>query len=910
MSRWLKSVNTLLDNLDGTVADQAAGDGQQLLETSCQVVSSTTAGLIGGIGGISSGVAATRRLNNSNHRREQEEQDHEEDDDDDDDDDDDEYSTDEYYTTDDNDDGISGDSDEGEEDNDNNEDDPNDDDNDVDAVIPSPVVPEMQQPLSLTVTNPITTTTTTAAETASAVSTVDPAPDAAITPSAAAAAAVAATGGQIPIGETRNHTTDSVSELSFSDETQEIIGVVEGPVVDVSDARTKNDTIRPPKHPTNNPIQHQPPLASFTNNDRPTSQSRTVKNQPTTTTTTTTNVPTTAGTKRNDSTTNTTTTTTTSNLSPSPASNNNNNSNNSKVKALQSLLDQARKDLATAQNKNQRLEQRMSMLEETIARNEQEMQAQARELQQAGKELESIRTTAQEEQDDILEEHEEEMEELQKQHQSELDQLRDNYEKTIAEWKESFQQEQQKRQQEGGNWNQELEDAIQRERDALTKLSHVTIENDNLRRSLEESRGVESELQQKLKDALHAAKTALEREKQAQDELDASKARHSKQLAQRQRRESELEQTISELGSALSLAKQHEQLQQQQHFMAGNGVEESETVDTMTYKVQWEQAVDEIESLRVQLAMEQQRRESLHEELQDVSAERTREAEMEQARQQDHDRKIAELELTISQLQASLHETAGYRSSNNDAPLKVSSIMDDKAQTTSSVQQEDLNHHQQQQQQYNQRIQQQLNDAKGEISNLSEQVLKYQQQAEYSKSEILTLKGRLQAATSRAEKAEEALSQSRLSSFDVEVGGAAANSHVGSMGSPVIGQSYITRRRIKGRAQGSQVRTIRSALRLGPAVSTLNGSRRGDGSHGSTSTAMDQLFMTIDAVDQWMVDTGTFLRHEPLARLFFFLYLTTLHLWSFALIVFHTTEVEHGDFGSMDSNPRHWRERS
>ena len=44
---------------------------------------------------------------------------------------------------------------------------------------------------------------------------------------------------------------------------------------------------------------------------------------------------------------------------------------------------------------------------------------------------------------------------------------------------------------------------------------------------------------------------------------------------------------------------------------------------------------------------------------------------------------------------------------------------------------------------------------------------------------------------------------------------------------------------------------------------------------------MEQLAVTIDAIDSWMVETGAFMRHEPLAHLGFFLYLTILHLLSF-----------------------------
>ena len=87
---------------------------------------------------------------------------------------------------------------------------------------------------------------------------------------------------------------------------------------------------------------------------------------------------------------------------------------------------------------------------------------------------------------------------------------------------------------------------------------------------------------------------------------------------------------------------------------------------------------------------------------------------------------------------------------------------------------------------------------------------------------------------------------------------------------------------------------IRSAFSLGPAGT------------GRNSNMADQVFQTIDAVDVWMVETGSFMRHEPLARIGFMFYLMTLHLWTFALVVFHTTETPHGDFGSMNGNPRPW----
>ena len=164
--------------------------------------------------------------------------------------------------------------------------------------------------------------------------------------------------------------------------------------------------------------------------------------------------------------------------------------------------------------------------------------------------------------------------------------------------------------------------------------------------------------------------------------------------------------------------------------------------------------------------------------------------------------------------------------------------------------------------------------------------MRHQRSAEVSKTEILALKGRLKACQSRAEEAEAALVTAQSPSLAVshspyDIEGGTSQSHL--------------RRRVKGgrRARGGSV-SIRAALQLGPGR--------------SQSPFLDQVAQTLDAIDTWMVDTGAFMKHEPFARLGFLLYLLILHTWTFAMVVFHETEVPHGDFGSMGNNPRHWRD--
>lgn len=862
MSRWLKSVNNLLENLDGTVETAAAEAGE--------VVSSSTAGLIGGATRRFAAAAAAT----AGGRQEYTTNSSEDDDDDDD----------EYYDDDDDEDYSSKEEDE----NNFTPDDTTDDQDPREEVS--------LQPLDESFT-------------AHSIAQAEAAAAAAITaPSATSQESLATTttttdnGGRphLPI------TTESVNELSFPEEPEEQdvesspppqvkeepVRIANAAVID--GGRSNNTSGRQNNASAKNVSSYNPPVASSTTGTDPKLSS----------TSTTTKVkaaaappplplpkpsppasPTTKGASKQ----------------PPPASTALQHSNiNNKLKTLQTLLEQSQKDLSTVQRQNHKLEQKVSTLESTVSRNERELEAQAKELQQAGRELENIRTTAKEDQEDILEEHDEELEEMQKQHQIELDQLRGEYERTIAEWKERFEVEQTKRQQEGGNWNQELEDAIQREKVALTQLSQVTTDQENLQRRVAELEGTESDLQTELQEAVLATEAAMERERSAHDELDQSKDVHSRQLAQRQRREHELEQTVSELGAALSLAKQQQQLSQQNgggstcSSSHNNNNNHNDNMEAKAYKDQWEQAMEDVEALKVQLTMEQERRKALQEEFQDVSTERTRELELEQARHDEADRKIAELESTIANLRAATAATSGVPSASSTSGRSNSKESEndlgggDVPTTTNAESLLQQNQHQQR-----------------ELAKLSEQILKHQQQAELSKSELLALKGRLRAATARAEKAEEApsVSQQQQSNggrllLDVEAAG-------GSPASYSYSQSYTARRRIKGQHRGGGmqgVRSIRSALRLGPVGIGGNA-----GSSMAHSSSRRQIVMTVDAVDRWMVGTGYFLRHEPLARLGFLLYLATLHLWTFALVVFHTTEVEHGDFGSMDSNPRHWR---
>eukprot|EP00980_Cylindrotheca_fusiformis_P001506 scaffold346_cov116-Cylindrotheca_fusiformis.AAC.20 len=523
-----------------------------------------------------------------------------------------------------------------------------------------------------------------------------------------------------------------------------------------------------------------------------------------------------------------------------------------RLQQMQEDLNKAASELKTSKAETKKLDKQVKSLEIQLETANSEIHAQAEELRRAGERMEKDRKLAQDEREELLDEQDEEVEQLKELHATEVNDLKSSYERQINELTKRLQVEESLRMQEGGDWTKELEDAVARERDALKQLNEVTLEKSKVESSESKLKTQHAALQTKLASALQSVKEATEREREVEDKLDAALSLHARQLTQRQTREAELEKTIFELGSALTVAQQKQQKQP---------VEPRARNDkSNSYKEKLEAAEDEAETLKVQLNFETQRREALQQELNEISKERSEEISSAQARQQQHDRKVAAMESTIARLKKSLQElkagSSGDMASGKDG------------NTT--------------------KLDSELSESKQEIARLSDQLLRHQRMAETSKSEILALKGRLQSATARAEQAESSLVSAQTSSdyvtnrrgFDVEGGGL-------PMGN--------TRRRVKGGGRvrgGSAGRSIRSALNIGP---------------GRTNYAVEQAVVTIDALDKWMVETGSSMRHEPFARLGFLVYLMTLHLWTFALVVFHTVEVPHGDFGSMDSNPRHWR---
>lgn len=157
----------------------------------------------------------------------------------------------------------------------------------------------------------------------------------------------------------------------------------------------------------------------------------------------------------------------------------------------------------------------------------------------------------------------------------------------------------------------------------------------------------------------------------------------------------------------------------------------------------------------------------------------------------------------------------------------------------------------------------------GEVAELTEQVVRQQEKIAQNASENAALRNRLQVALERANKAEKKVERLEASTErDIESG------NYGVLSSDGDG---IPRRRRRNEI------SIRSAINL-----------------SSQNRNTERIGKAIDSLDNFSVQTGKYLRRNPLARGSFILYLIMLHTWTFVVLFLHAHKFEtiHGDFGA------------
>merc|ERR1712232_913776 len=115
---------------------------------------------------------------------------------------------------------------------------------------------------------------------------------------------------------------------------------------------------------------------------------------------------------------------------------------------------------------------------------------------------------------------------------------------------------------------------------------------------------------------------------------------HAKLINQRQVREVELERTITDLGAALVVAKKAQE--QYKTNITSTSSTNNESNNTQAI-------MEELETLKAQYMIESQHCKTLKQEIQDITNERTEEVAQSISKQRQSDRKITDLNNTITQ---------------------------------------------------------------------------------------------------------------------------------------------------------------------------------------------------------------------------------------------------------------------
>jgi hypothetical protein len=566
---------------------------------------------------------------------------------------------------------------------------------------------------------------------------------------------------------------------------------------------------------------------------------------------------------------------------PTPTSANTSTSNSSATIALAAAKDkEIRKYRRNILNLNSALETAES-----------EIEAQRAELDRAASRMERDRSRFKQEKEAAEASHKAEVAALIASHEKSMANYKEQQEEKVKEMEARILRAEQARAREGGERDAELAEALDRERTSIENVAKLAEEKNTLAERVVSLSSEISRLRARLEHASSQFDLASERERNAEEQLDKALSLHARQLGVRQKRESELEQTVADLGAALVVAKAKVERGMMERTAAG-GEQEEEGL-----KERFADAQDEIDTLKAQLTLERQRCVTLHSELQDLSKEQADELSGAHARQRQYERKISDLTTTVAKLQRSLSQ------SNVGTEGDVASFDEMSG-----------NNNYGRDHQYSGDEKKETDHLRKQIASLSEKIFEQQTKLDRSSGEISTLKTRLQSAILRAETAETALeiSNQRLIMMEMPGDGGYAVSGISSADEEMALTTSMGRRKKGGNKRrlqissdpirrcfhkSSKVESIRSALGLHPGRIPSGG-------------CQETMTVILDTCDTVAIDLGSHFRQYPLSRLAFMLYMVILHAWAFFLLVYHahaqgTGGLDHYSPESMMMSYRH-----
>ena len=311
----------------------------------------------------------------------------------------------------------------------------------------------------------------------------------------------------------------------------------------------------------------------------------------------------------------------------------------------------------------------------------------------------------------------------------------------------------------------------------------------------------------------------------------------------RQKRESDLERTVTDLAAALVQAKNKIEASMKAEINLGGGGASQGACNNPDEEENILDLKDEIENLRAQVILERRRCATLHEDLQDLSKEQIDELSVSHSKQREYERTISDLTTTITKLNMRLAMPQDIGDDENVRDFISSSSGgqysgDDKKET---------------------------DHLRKQIASLSEKIVEQQSRIDSGRGEISTMKNRLQSALVRAETAEKSLEGANQQLIMMDIPASSADEELGLP---------VRRKRRSGFHKTSKVESIRSALGLHPGRFPSGGWQ-------------EMIASLLDTFDTLSVDLGSHFRHYPMSRLAFMMYLLVLHMWAFFLLVYH-----------------------
>jgi hypothetical protein len=362
---------------------------------------------------------------------------------------------------------------------------------------------------------------------------------------------------------------------------------------------------------------------------------------------------------------------------------------------------------------------------------ERELDAQRTELERAATRIEKDRQRFKEEKERMELSHKEDLKVIAEEHKSSITVMTNAHTKQIADMEDRIRRAEEARAKEGGDMSAELAESAEREREAMKQIRVLEEEKSTLTAQVSSLKTQLAGLESRVEMSQQAADSASERERDADNRLDATLSLHARQLSLRQAREAELERTISDLTAALVASRAREtSLLKKRDVM--DRFDEGAMNAVAELKDKLLGAKDEVEMLHNQLMVEKHKAEMLEQELEDLSREREQEASIAATRQIEYDQRISELNAAISKLQ-SQNSAKNFSGLGSGSAQSISNSVVQKLQS--------------------------------QVASLSEDLLRYKERLQHSSTEIKTLRNRLNSALSRAEIAEKAAS---AQSFDLE----------------------------------------------------------------------------------------------------------------------------------------------